>query len=45
MLYTEAGDKLNAEKFSYVKTLATLTSSKIKVKGSKADDKGDTPKA
>ena len=45
VLFTEAGDKLNAEKFSYVKTLATLTSSKIKVKGSKADDKGDTPKA
>ncbi len=45
VLYTEAGDKLTAEKFSYVKTLATLTSSKPKGKGGKSDDKGDAPKA
>ena len=45
VLYTEAGDKLTAEKFSYVKTLATLTTSKAKGKAGKADDKGNAPKA
>lgn len=41
-LYTEAGDKLTAEKFSYAKTLATLTNNGIS-KG--VDDKGGTPEA
>ena len=41
-LYTETGDKLTAEKFSYAKTLATLTNNGI-VKGS--GSVGGTPEA
>ena len=45
ILYTEAGDKLTAEKFNYNKTLATLSSSKPKGKGGKIDNTEDIPKA
>ncbi len=41
-LYTETNDKLTAEKFSYAKTLATLTNNGVTKGGG---DKGGTPEA
>ena len=44
-LYEEINDKATAEKFSYTKTLATLTNSKRNGGGGKGGDKSKEPKA
>ena len=44
ILYTEASDKLTADKFNYNKTLATLGTGVTKKKADKNNGKNDTPK-